>query len=176
MNTQLKLTLLITVLLATTLHAQPSLQKIQGVSFSQVTITDNFWKPKMDKVATATLSACVYQTEIKTPRIRNFEKVARMKAGGPPQKHEGIYYDDSDVYKALEAIAYSLRTHPDTALEKRADSWIDKIAAAQEPDGYLDIYFSLNGLDKRWTNIPYHEDYCAGHLMEAAVAYYDATG
>jgi hypothetical protein len=176
MNTQLKMTLLIASLVCTTLHAQTSLQKIQGVSFSQVTITDNFWKPKMDKVATATLQACMYQTEIKTPRIRNFEKVARKHAGGQAEKHEGIYYDDSDVYKALEAIAYSLRTHPDTALERRADGWIDKIAAAQEPDGYLNTYYSLSGLDKRWTNIPLHEDYCAGHLIEAAVAYYDATG
>ncbi len=176
MNTQLKMMLLIIVVVATTAHAQHSLQKIQGVSFSQVTITDKFWKPKMDKVATATLPACVYQTEIKTPRIRNFEKVARKRAGGPAEKHEGIYYDDSDVYKALEAIAYSLRTHPDSALEHRADGWIAKIAAAQEPDGYLNTYYSLSGLEKRWTNIPMHEDYNAGHLIEAAVAYYDATG
>ena len=153
------------------LFAQTSLQKIQGVNFSQVNITDNFWKPKMDKVATATLPACIYQTEVKTPRIRNFEKVARKKAGGQGEKHEGIYYDDSDVYKALEAMAYSIKTHPDPQMEKKADDWIDKIAAAQEPDGYLGTYYSLNGLDKRWTNIPYHEDYCAGHFIEAAVAY-----
>ena len=152
--------------------AQSQHQKIQGVNFSQVTVTDAFWKPKMDKVATATLQACIYQTEVKTPRIRNFEKVARRKG----EKHEGLYYDDSDVYKALEAMAYSLRTHPDSALENKADEWIDKVAAAQEPDGYLDTYFSLGGLDKRWTNIPSHEDYCAGHLIEAAVAYFDATG
>ena len=80
MHTQLKMMLLIIVMVATTAHAQLSLQKIQGVGFSQVTISDNFWKPKMDKVATATLPACVYQTEIKTPRIRNFEKVARKRA------------------------------------------------------------------------------------------------
>jgi DUF1680 family protein len=115
---------------------------------------------------------CIEQTEVKTPRIRNFEKVAR-KAG---QKHEGIYYDDSDVYKALEAMAYSLKNHPDAALEKKADQWIDKIAAAQEPDGYLNTYYSLMGLDKRWTDMEKHEDYCAGHLIEAAVAYYNTTG
>jgi DUF1680 family protein len=109
---------------------------------------------------------------VKTPRIRNFEKVARKQG----EKHEGIYYDDSDVYKALEAIAYSLKNHPDAALEKKADQWIDKIAAAQEPDGYLNTYYSLVGLDKRWTDMEKHEDYCAGHLMEAAVAYYNTTG
>ncbi len=180
MNTRFVSSVVIACLAVATLQAQTSLQKIQGVNFSQVTITDNFWKPKMDKVATATLPACMYQTEVKTPRIRNFEKVARKKArqqdGGQGEKHEGIYYDDSDVYKALEAMAYSLRTHPDPVLEKKADEWIDKIAAAQEPDGYLNTYYSLTGLDKRWTNIPLHEDYCAGHLIEAAVAYHDATG
>jgi len=159
-------------LLSTVSLGQTPFQKMQGVNFSQVTVTDSFWKPKMDKVATATLQACIYQTEVKTPRIRNFEKVAR-KTG---EKHEGIYYDDSDVYKALEAIAYSLRTHTNVELEKKADEWIDKIAAAQLPDGYLNTYYTLTGLDKRWTNIPMHEDYCAGHLIEAAVAYYDATG
>jgi hypothetical protein len=158
--------------MVTALKGQTSMQKIQGVKFSQVDIRDNFWMPKMDKVATTTLQACIYQTEVKTPRIRNFQKVAR-KMG---EKHEGIYYDDSDVYKALEAMAYSLKTHPDSALEKKADEWIDIIAAAQQPDGYLNTYFTLTGLDKRWTLIPYHEDYNAGHLIEAAVAYYDATG
>ena len=145
---------------------------IQAVDFSQVTITDDFWKPKMDKVATVTLRACIYQTEEKSARIRNFEKVTRHQA----EKHEGIYYDDSDVYKALEAIAYSLKNRPDAALEKKADEWIDKIAAAQLPDGYLNTYFTLNGLDKRWTDMEKHEDYCAGHLIEAAVAYYRTTG
>ncbi|CAN5515307.1 glycoside hydrolase family 127 protein [soil metagenome] len=142
------------------------------VDFSQVTITDGFWKPKMDKVATATLRACIVQTEEKTPRIRNFEKVARKQG----EKHEGIYYDDSDVYKALEAIAYSLKNRPDAALEKKADEWIDKIAAAQLPDGYLNTYFTLRGLDGRWTDMEKHEDYCAGHLIEAAVAYFRTTG
>lgn len=147
------------------LHMQP-------VNFSNVTITDAFWKPKVDKVATKTLEACIYQTETKTPRIRNFEKVARNQG----EKHEGIFYDDSDVFKALEAIAYSLKNRPDPALEKKADEWIDKIAAAQLPDGYLNTYYTLNDLSKRWTDMSMHEDYNGGHMIEAAVAYYDATG
>jgi DUF1680 family protein len=153
-------------------HTQNNLKKIEGIKFSDVNITDEFWKPKIEKIATATLSACIYQTEVKTPRIRNFEKVARNKG----EKHEGIYYDDSDVYKALEAMAYSLKTHPDKELERKADEWIDKIAAAQLPDGYLNTYYTLKGLDKRWTDMEKHEDYCAGHLIEAAVAYYNTTG
>ncbi len=152
--------------------AQTPMEKFEFVNFSRVHITDRFWKPKMDLVATTTLRACIYQTETATPRIRNFEKVARKKG----EKHEGIYYDDSDVYKALEAMSYSISTHHDSALERKADEWIGKIAAAQLPDGYLDTYFTLNGLDKRWTDVEKHEDYCAGHLIEAAVAYYDATG
>ncbi len=156
------------------LWAQPTTptKKLEPVSFSRVTITDNFWKPKLDKVATTTLQACIYQTEDKTARIRNFEKVARKQN----EKHEGIYYDDSDVYKALEAMAYSLKNRPDAALEKKADEWIDKIAAAQLLDGYLNTYYTLTDLNKRWTDMEKHEDYNAGHLLEAAVAYYNTTG
>ncbi len=152
--------------------AQTPLEKFEFVNFSRVNITDKFWKPKMDLVATKTLQACIYQTETATPRIRNFQKVARKKG----EKHEGIYYDDSDVYKALEAMSYSINTHHDTALERKADEWIKIIAAAQLPDGYLNTYFTLNGIDRRWTEVEKHEDYNAGHLIEAAVAYYNATG
>ncbi len=152
--------------------AQTPMEKFEFINFSKVNITDRFWKPKMDLVATKTLQACIYQTEIATPRIRNFEKVARKKG----EKHEGIYYDDSDVYKALEAMSYSISTRHDTALERKADEWIEKIAAAQLPDGYLNTYFTLNGIDRRWTEVEKHEDYNAGHLIEAAVAYYNATG
>lgn len=156
------------------LHKNAAAQAIQlePVSFSAVHITDAFWKPRMDAVAQVTIPVCMEQTEIKTPRLRNFEKVARHQG----EKHEGIYYDDSDVYKALQAIAYSLRNRPDATLEARADMWIDKIAAAQLPDGYLNTYYTLNGLDKRWTDMEKHEDYNAGHLIEAAVAYYQTTG
>jgi uncharacterized protein len=152
--------------------AQSSLLKMEPVNFSQVTITDNFWKPKLDKVATKTLAACIYQTEVATPRIRNFEKVARKQG----EKHEGIFYDDSDVFKALEAMAYSLKNRPDAEMEKKCDEWIDKIAAAQQPDGYLNTFYTLNEPDKRYTDMSMHEDYNNGHLIEAAVAYYNATG
>jgi len=154
------------------LFAQPIFQKIEPVSFSQVNITDNFWKPKIDKVATKTLAACIYQTEIATGRIRNFEKVARKKA----EKHEGIFYDDSDVFKALEAMGYSLKTHPSVEMEKKCDEWIDKIAAAQQPDGYLNTYYTLTNLKDRYSDMSMHEDYNAGHMIEAGVAYYNATG
>ena len=149
-----------------------SLQKLYPVSFSEVNISDGFWSPRIDKVAHVTLKACIDYTENKTGRIRNFERAALHKKG----KHEGMYYDDSDVYKALEAIAYSLRNSPDSSLQKKAEEWIDKIAAAQLPDGYLNTYYTLTGLENRWTDMEKHEDYCAGHLIEAAIAYYNTTG
>ena len=76
----------------------------------------------------------------------------------------------------MEGIAYTLVNNPDPALEQKADEWIDKFAAAQEPDGYINTYYTLTGLENRWTNMVKHEMYCAGHMMEAAVAYYKATG
>ena len=132
----MKNTLLLSALFIVLKTQAQQLSHIEPVQYAAVKITDAFWKPKMQKVATATLQACIFQTETKTPRIRNFEKVARKKG----EKHEGIYYDDSDVYKALEAIAYSLKNQPDAQLEQKADEWIDKIAAAQEPDGYLNTF------------------------------------
>lgn len=151
---------------------QSNLVKIEPISFSKVVITDHFWKPKLQIVATKTLNACIYQTETATPRLRNFQKVARKKG----EKHEGIFYDDSDVFKALEAIAYSLKNNPDSALERKADEWIDIIAAAQQPDGYLNTWYTLSDITKRYTDMSMHEDYNAGHMIEAAVAYYYATG
>ncbi|HMU46352.1 MAG TPA: glycoside hydrolase family 127 protein [Chitinophagaceae bacterium] len=160
------------LIIVSSIVAQNPLQKFEFVNFSEVNITDHFWKPKIDKVATVTMKACIDQTEVKTARIRNFEKAARNKG----EKFEGRYYDDSDVYKALEAIAYALQTHPDATLEAKADEWIDKIAAAQLPDGYVGTYYTLRDINQRWTNIEAHEDYNAGHMFEAAVAYYNATG
>lgn len=147
-------------------------EPLQGVSFSAISINDSFWKPRLHTIADKTLEACVAQTEIKTPRIRNFRKIVE-KTG---ERHEGIYYDDSDVYKALEAIAYSLNNFPGKNLEATADRWIDLISAAQLPDGYLNTWYQLGDISKRWTDIEKHEDYCAGHLIEAAIAYHNATG
>lgn len=146
-------------------------KKIEAVDFSNVQITDNFWAPRLRNHATTTLAVCIDQIENQTGRIRNFENAAKGEG-----EHSGIFFDDSDVYKALEGIAYSLINNPDPALEAKADEWIDKFAAAQEPDGYINTYYSLTGLENRWQNMDMHEMYCAGHMFEAAVAYYQATG
>jgi len=172
MKTKFSLLLLFIIFNSETTFSQSELLRLTPVSFSEVTITDNFWKPKLEKVATTTLQVCIQQTEVETGRIRNFEKAARRAN----EKHEGIYYDDSDVYKALEAIAYSLKNQSDTELEAKADEWIAKIAAAQEEDGYINTFYTLTGLENRWKDMDKHEAYCAGHLIEAGVAYYQTTG
>ena len=150
---------------------QPPFKIIEPVNFSHVKITDQFWAPRLKSHAHTTLAVCIDQIENKTGRIQNFEKAAKKEG-----EHSGIFFDDSDVYKALEGIAYTLINNPDPELEKKADEWIDKFAAAQEPDGYINTYYTLTGLDKRWTDMDMHEMYCAGHMIEAAVAYYQATG
>ena len=148
-----------------------SSMNIKQVNFSNVKITDNFWAPRLKSHVTTTLPVCIDQIENKTGRIRNFENTA-IGTG----EHSGIFFDDSDVYKALEGMAYSLINNPNHELEKKCDEWIDKFAKAQQPDGYINTYYTLTGLDKRWDNMDKHEMYCAGHMIEAAVAYYKATG
>lgn len=144
---------------------------IEQVNFSNVKVTDEFWSNRLKKHATTTLAVCIDQIENQTGRMKNFENAAKVKGD-----HSGIYFDDSDVYKALEGIAYSLINNPDPVLEAKADEWIEKMAAAQEPDGYINTYYSLTGLESRWKNMHMHEMYCAGHMIEAAVAYQQATG
>src|SRR6516225_1196673 len=142
------------------------------VPFQNVHITDDFWSPRIRVNRTATIEANLHQCEI-TGRIRNFAVAGKLEPGG----HKGLLFDDSDVYKVIEGVAYTLSTHPDSELERRTDIIIDKIAAAQQPDGYLNTYYTLVEPKKRWRNIQYgHELYCSGHLIEAAVAYFQATG
>ena len=144
---------------------------ITPVPFSDVTIDDGFWGPRLQSHKDVTLKVCIDQIENQTGRIRNFENAAKGEG-----RHSGIFFDDSDVYKALEGMAYSLQNHPDPELEAKCDEWIDKFAAAQQSDGYINTYYTLIGLDKRWDDMDKHEMYCAGHMIEAGVAYYNVTG
>lgn len=105
--------------------------------------------------------------------IANFEIAAGRKKG----EFHGWVFQDSDVAKWLEAVGYSLSLKRDPILERQADEVIDLIGEAQQPDGYLNTYFTIKEPGKRWTNLQdCHELYCAGHFIEAAVAYYEATG
>lgn len=147
-------------------------QKNEPVNFSQVKITDNFWLPRIDKHAEVTLPACIHQCEVETQRVKNFAIAGGLEQG----EFKGLVYDDSDLYKMIEGCAYSLMNHPNPELEKKLDDIIAKIASAQQEDGYLMTYFILGNLNERWTNMDKHEMYCCGHLIEAAIAYYNATG
>jgi hypothetical protein len=144
---------------------------IDQVDFSCVKVNDGFWSPRLEKHTSATIPVCIDQIENQTGRMQNFINAAKGEG-----KHSGIFFDDSDVYKALEGIAYSLINNPNPELEKKADEWIDNMAAAQQPDGYINTFYTLTDLNRRWTNMDKHEMYCAGHMIEAAVAYYKATG
>lgn len=110
--------------------------------------------------------------------IENFRQAAQvLKTGHTDGEFYGMVFQDSDAAKWLEAAAYLLILYPNTELEKRCDEVIDIIAEAQHSDGYLNTYFTVKEPDKRWTNLEEaHELYCAGHMIEAAVAYYNATG
>ena len=153
-------------------HKEAATHKlITPVKFSEVTIDDDFWSPRLASHKDVTLKVCIDQIENQTGRIRNFENAAKGLG-----EHSGIYFDDSDVYKALEGMAYSLQNNPDPELEAKCDEWIDKFAAAQQEDGYLNTYYTLTGLENRWSDMGMHEMYCAGHMTEAAVAYYNVTG
>ena len=101
----------------------------------------------------------------------------RLAAGTGEGEFRGMWFADSDVYKWLEAVAYDLAAHPNAGLQARAEEAIDLVAAAQSDDGYVDSYWQVVEPDRRWKDLGRgHEMYCAGHLIQAAVAYHRATG
>ena len=111
--------------------------------------------------------------------ISNFINAGKALRGDqiPEDGFYGMVFQDSDAAKWIEAAAYSLSLFPDEKLEKTVDELIDIIAAAQDEDGYLNTYYTIKDRDKRFTNLQEgHELYCSGHMMEAACAYYEATG
>ncbi len=150
---------------------------LSSVPFTRVRLNDSFFAPRAEINRTAVIPAC-WKKCAETGRFKNFTVAAGLAAG----KHEGALYNDSDVYKLIEGIAYSLALHPDAELAQRTDGLIATIAQAQREDGYLNTYWQLveppgSSESARWTNIRHgHELYCAGHLIEAAVAYAQATG
>lgn len=147
---------------------------VTPVPFNQVHVQDGFWTTRLQMNQLVTIPYCFEKCE-ETGRIRNFEKAAGIMQG----KHEGIYFNDSDVYKVMEGAAYSLQVHPDTMLRLYLDKLIAIMAAAQWEDGYLYTFYSVPARqpEKRWTNEKdMHEQYCIGHMLEAAVAHYQVTG
>lgn len=144
---------------------------LRAVPLKRVRLTGGFWAARQETNRRVTLPI-EHEQLLRTGRLDAFRLTWRP--GDPNRPHQ---FWDSDVAKWIEAAAYSLATHPDPDLEAQVDGAVELIAAAQQPDGYLNIYYSVVEPGKRWTNLrDMHELYCAGHLMEAAVAYYEATG
>jgi DUF1680 family protein len=152
---------------------------IRPVPFTAVTLTDTFWAPRLETNRTVSIPYAFRMNE-ETGRVDNFRKAAHLMAGPTV----GRRFNDSDVFKAMEAAAYSLRLHPDPALDKTLDDLIDLIAKAQEPDGYLyatrtadPAHPAAGAGPERWSNLRVsHELYNVGHMDEAAVAHFQATG
>ena len=177
----MKTLLFLLTLSSITATAQRRDYPIQAVNFTKVKLTDNFWLPRLKTNTEVTIPTSFQRCET-TNRVKNFEMAAA---------HSGKFattfpFDDTDIYKTIEGASYSLSLYPDEKLKAYMDALIAKVAAAQEPDGYL---YTARTIDPahphavgrqrtRWEKERElsHELYNAGHLYEAAVAHYEATG
>ncbi len=155
---------------------------VRPVSFTEVQFSDSFWLPRLETNRRVTIPYAFEQCE-ETGRVRNFEVAGGLADGGFCTRYP---FDDSDVYKIIEGASYSLKVSPDPELEEYLDNLTAKIAAAQEDDGYLYTARTIFprpprviwvDTGERWSNMFLgHELYNVGHLYEAAVAHYQATG
>jgi DUF1680 family protein len=146
-------------------------QRLQPVPFTRVTLNDSFWQARVDTVRRVTIPS---QFEIctRTGRLDAFNP--RFKSVRQKRRH--IFFD-SDVAKLVEAASYALAVDPNPKLRRLLRNAARRIADAAQPDGYLNSYFAFEAPGQRWTNLrDLHELYCAGHLIEAAVAHCEATG
>ena len=152
---------------------------ITPVSVTNVQVSDDFWAPRIRTNRDVTVGYDFQKCE-DTGRINNFAVAGDLKQGG----FQGIFFNDSDVFKVIEGAAYCLADQPDAELDRYLDDLIQKIAAAQESDGYLytartigDPNYDFPGRSERWSHLESgHELYNVGHLYEAAVAHWQATG
>ncbi|HBF35696.1 MAG TPA: hypothetical protein DDW50_00060 [Firmicutes bacterium] len=153
--------------------------KATQISLQDITITDRFWIGRMELMAREVIP---YQWDALNDNIPGAEpshamENFRIAAGESTGEFHGMVFQDSDVAKWIEAASYSLVNFPNPDLERTIDEVVDLMGKAQQSDGYLNTYFTVAKPDQRWKDFSGgHELYCAGHLMEAAVAYYQATG
>ncbi|WP_233713447.1 glycoside hydrolase family 127 protein [Lederbergia citri] len=155
------------------------LKSLENVDLKDVIIDDSFWSKRQKLIKEtvipyqwAALNDAIPGAE-PSHTIENF----RIAAGESNGEYYGMVFQDSDLAKWLEAVGHSLAIGKDESLEKIADDVIDLIGRAQQEDGYLNTYFIVAHPERKWTNLrDDHELYCAGHLIEAAVAYFHATG
>ncbi|MBM7685116.1 MAG: uncharacterized protein PWP07_962 [Epulopiscium sp.] len=155
------------------------MNKLKMVPLQNVRIQDSFWDRYLGLVKEVLIP---YQWDILNDRLEDVEtshciKNFKIAAGLESGEFYGAVFQDSDLAKWIEAASYSLAVYPDKDLENTIDEVIDLIEAAQQEDGYINTYFTIHDKSLRFTNLQEgHELYCAGHFMEAAVAYYRATG
>ena len=154
---------------------------IDPVPFTSVKVTDKFWGQRLQASREVTIPLAFNKCE-ETGRYENFVKAAHPS---DTYKVEGLSFDDTDVYKTIEGASYSLQTYPDKKLQKYIDSVLVIVAGAQEPDGYLYTARTMNPKHphnwagkERWVAVENlsHEFYNLGHMIEGAVAHYQATG
>jgi len=152
--------------------ASSSAALLHPLGVSEVKLTDNFWAPRLKVNGTVSLPS-QYRLLWDTGRIDNFLRAAGKKECD----FQGIYFNDSDVYKWLEAASWELAAHPENdGLRNMVDEACAIIEDAQDANGYLNTYFSVDRVHERWTDFNAHEMYCAGHLFQAAAANYRSTG
>ena len=172
--------------LLTALPAQQRDYPVKPVPFTAVHVNDGFWAPRIETNRTVTIPFAFDKDE-ETGRVDNFIRAAKALRGEPFENHKYPPYpfDDTDVYKVIEGASYTLSVHPDPKLDAYIDGLIEKIGAAQEKDGYLYTARTIDPLHphpwcgkERWVleGVNSHELYDLGHLYEAAVAHYAATG
>jgi len=155
------------------------LNKLTSVGMENVKLKGGFLGSVQDLIVNETIP---YQYDVLNDNVEGAPKshaISNFRIAAGEQKGEfyGMFFQDSDVAKWLEAASYSLMLKPDPELERTLDDLVDLIGRAQQPDGYLNTYFTVAHPDEKWINLrDMHELYCAGHMMEAAVAYYRATG
>jgi DUF1680 family protein len=148
------------------------LPRLAPVAFTDVEIADAFWSPRRATNRLVSIPVNFANLE-KAGNLSNLRLAAERATEG----YQGPVFMDSDVYKALEAACYSLATDPDPVLEKQVEDIVGILSAAQHADGYLNSYYTVKEPGRRWVNLrDNHELYCAGHLIEAAVAHHMATG
>src|SRR5260370_15402957 len=159
---------------------------VKPVPFTAVHVNDGFWAPRIEINRKVTIPFA-FQKDEETGRVDNFIRAAKALRGEQFENHRppGYPFDDTDVYKVIEGASYTLSVHPDPKLEAYVDGLIEKISAAQESDGYLYTARTIDPLNphrwagaQRWVleGVNSHELYDLGHLYEAAVGHYHATG
>ncbi|MDW8003293.1 MAG: glycoside hydrolase family 127 protein [Thermofilaceae archaeon] len=146
--------------------------KLKPVPLDDVRLQDSFWAPRIQTLLKVTIPT-QYRLLEETGRLDNFRRAAG-KVSGP---FRGLVFNDSDVYKWIEAASYALAYEYDSHVERMVDQVAEEVAAAQDEDGYLNTYFTFEKRNERWKNLrDLHEMYCAGHLFQAAVARHRAQG